>query len=102
MDISLRNMSITHSEARKAIEDFFEHHKVCPKCNGKGYIDNKRVRENVNPSPMKLYISQENLLIDNIDKIEKFSEVVRDAIYRQKKMRKTCPKCKGEKFLELD
>ena len=100
MNISLRNMSISYTETREALEEFFKTHKVCGRCKGKGYIDKKSIKENMNPQPMKIDISKNKYLVKNIDKIEKFSEVAKDAIYLQLGMRKVCPKCSGGKFLE--
>lgn len=101
--ISLRNMKVGYVEAREALEEFFEHHKICPKCKGKGYVETKKLRESesiTGSSPMKLDISKSTYLTKNKDRIEKLTEVTKDAIYRQLGMRKTCPHCKGEKFIE--
>lgn len=99
MNISLRNMSVGYTETREALEEFFKTHKVCGQCKGKGYVDKKFIKENMNPTPMKIDISKSKYLVKNVEKIDKFSDVAKDAIYRHLGMRKTCPKCKGEKFL---
>lgn len=100
MNISLRNMSVGYKETREALEEFFETHKVCGQCKGKGYVDKKVIKENMNPQPMRIDISKSKYLVKNIKKIEHFSDVAKDAIYRHLGMRKICPKCNGEKFIE--
>jgi ribosomal protein S27AE len=102
-NISLRNMKVGYTEAREALDEFFEQHTVCPRCKGKGYQDSKKLIQSecvTGNSPMKLDISRSAYLVKNKEKIEKLSEVAKDAIYRQLGLRKTCTKCGGDKFIE--
>lgn len=101
--ISLRNLKVNYVDAREALEEFFEHHKICPKCKGKGYIENKKLRESESTTgsrPMKLDISRSRYLTKNKEKIGSLTDIAKEAIYRQLNMRKTCPNCGGAKFLE--
>lgn len=99
MNISLRNMSTGYTETREALEEFFENNKVCPRCKGKGYQDKKVIKENMNPTPMKIDISKSVYLVKNKDKIDKLTDVAKDAVYRQLGLRKTCTMCSGDKYI---
>jgi len=99
MNLSIRNLSVDYSDARKALDEFFKKHSICPKCNGRGYTEDEEALNEVYAQPMRTPIGAIDNLVKMREKVDNISDIVKDAIYREMKLRKTCTKCKGKKFV---
>jgi len=98
---SLRNVHVGWPEAREALKNFFEKFRVCPRCKGHGLIVSKKMPEDVHGYPLKFDYSKIEGAIEMRECVQEgFGDLMREAIYREMKLKKTCPKCNGVKFVK--
>jgi len=81
----------------KVFQDFFRHHRICPKCEGYGFLVKKELE-----TKDVLVLKYEGIrpletLKDYKDLA--FGDVVREILLKHFAGRKVCPRCSGERFI---
>lgn len=84
----------------KVLKDFFRDHRTCPKCKGYGFLLDKKLE-----TKDVLVFKYEG--IRALEKMKEyddvaFGDVIREILLKRFAGRKSCPRCKGERFIKRE